>query len=269
MRTCKRPFPHDSGALGLVVLFLAVSLSASVQESVGLQATANVPPPRMQIQSNLVVIRVVVGDAQGHPVSGLRKEDFQVLDQGKKQSIAQFDEAAPSEPTAQTLATGSPQTAVPPATRAAERYIALYFDNLNSTSADLIAARDAADRLFGSKLPAGDHVAVFTSDELLYDFTDDPNKIHDALFRLHVALRHPLRCTNAPTLQSRRQLKSPSRQIWMAMHGVWRGLNPRHARFAPSLLRKTRIVPGPIRHRSRRFELWRIGFSNALDRWPL
>ncbi|MGB9079320.1 MAG: hypothetical protein WCC26_20970 [Terracidiphilus sp.] len=101
----------------------------------------------MQIQSNLVVIRVVVGDAQGHPVSGLRKEDFQVLDQGKKQSIAQFDEAAPSEPTAQTLATGSPQTAVPPATRAAERYIALYFDNLNSTSADLIAARDAADRL--------------------------------------------------------------------------------------------------------------------------
>jgi hypothetical protein len=48
------------------------------------------PPFQLKVNSNLVVVRVVVRDA-GKPVEGLRKEDFKILDQGKEQSILQFE----------------------------------------------------------------------------------------------------------------------------------------------------------------------------------
>lgn len=199
MRTCKRFCPHALAVLGLAVPVLAVSLSASAQESIGTQTANDSPPLRLQIESKLVVIRVVVRDAQGRPVNGLKKEDFKVFDQGKEQSIAQFDAEMPSESAAQTSGAGAPQMAAPRAS-AAERYIALYFDNLDSSSGDLIAARDAADRLFGSKLQAGEHIAVLTSDEMLSDFTDDPRKIHDALFRLHASVHAPAQVHECPDL---------------------------------------------------------------------
>jgi len=39
---------------------------------------SNPPATQLQVTSNLVVVRVVVRDAQGKPVKGLRKEDFKL-----------------------------------------------------------------------------------------------------------------------------------------------------------------------------------------------
>ena len=39
----------------------------------------------IRVQSTNVDLNVVVRDANGRPVSGLKKDDFQIFDQGKKQ----------------------------------------------------------------------------------------------------------------------------------------------------------------------------------------
>jgi VWFA-related protein len=43
-----------------------------------------------KLRVNLVQVHVIVRDAAGKPVEGLRKEDFQLFDNGKLQPIATF-----------------------------------------------------------------------------------------------------------------------------------------------------------------------------------
>src|ERR1700722_7288528 len=53
--------------------------------------TQNETPFPIKVASNLVVVRVVVRDARGVPVEGLKKEDFHLFDRGKEQTIIQFE----------------------------------------------------------------------------------------------------------------------------------------------------------------------------------
>ena len=45
---------------------------------------------KLQVQRNMVLVRVVVRDSNGRPVPNLRKEDFRLWDSGKRQEIDQF-----------------------------------------------------------------------------------------------------------------------------------------------------------------------------------
>src|SRR5579863_7088861 len=56
------------------------------------------PAFRIETERNLVVVRVVVRDAQSRAVSGLRQEDFRVLDNGKAQTLASFAVEKPGAP---------------------------------------------------------------------------------------------------------------------------------------------------------------------------
>ena len=56
------------------------------------QAKQDEPQLRLKVASNLVVVRVVVRDAQGKPVENLKKEDFKLFDRGKEQQISHFEE---------------------------------------------------------------------------------------------------------------------------------------------------------------------------------
>lgn len=53
----------------------------------------------IKVQVNLVLVRVVVRDAGGKVVPGLKQEDFQVLDNGKKQKISAFSVETAATPT--------------------------------------------------------------------------------------------------------------------------------------------------------------------------
>jgi len=57
----------------------------------------NTAAPTLTAQSNLVIVRVVVRDSHGVPVTGLKKEDFRLLDRGKEQEVSQFDEEREDE----------------------------------------------------------------------------------------------------------------------------------------------------------------------------
>src|ERR1019366_6656770 len=181
----------DCRHLAIVLLAVLTSLSTSprAQSQTSDQPLQNQTPFQLKVASNLVVVRVVVRDAQGKPVEGLQKEDFHLFDRGKEQSIAQFEAqvSVPQAPTPPSLAMpGQPPPGAPAHARLApRRFLVLYFDDLDMSDTDVIDARDAADHYLATNLQADERVALFTSSAMLSDFTVDLKQIHDALFRLH------------------------------------------------------------------------------------
>ena len=166
---------------------------------------ASQAPFQLKVNSNLVVVRVVVRDADGKPVEGLQKEDFKILDQGKEQSISHFEveTSAPPAPSSSTSAAVSATGSVAPASQppgVPKKFVALYFDSLNTSDADMIYVREAANRYLAANLQPTDRVALFTSDKMLSDFTADPQQIHAALAKLQTSGRSLLRIHDCPDL---------------------------------------------------------------------
>ncbi len=165
-------------------------------------------PFRLKVSGNLVVMRVVVRDGEGKPVAGLQKEDFQVFDRGKEQSITQFDvEAASPSPSTSTSAPIRERAGQSPAAAAPDNFLALYFDDLDTPDADMIYVRTAADRFLAASLQPKDRVAIFSSAQMLSDFTADPKQIHDALAKLRTSARSTMRIHDCPDLSDYQALQ--------------------------------------------------------------
>jgi VWFA-related protein len=216
------PRRRTGGQLALFAsLFAGLSISSfpslAPAQAGNAAPAGNQATTELKIESNLVVVRVVVRDAQGHPVEGLKKEDFKLFDRGKEQSIAQFEfEPTVEKPLPSAFAQAPAQTAREP-----ERFIALYFDDLNSSDGVMMAARDAADRYLAANLRASDHVAIFTTGKILSDFTSDPKQLHTALFQLHSSGRNLTRVHECPDLtdyqaQQIVETDDSHSDVWMA-----------------------------------------------------
>jgi VWFA-related protein len=165
------------------------------------------PEFQIKVRSNLVVVRVVVRDAQGKPVDGLRKEDFKVLDRGKEQSISQFEVETSTPPPATLEQKSTPEQTVPtPPPATPGNFVAFYFDDLNTSNADMNFARDAADRYLAGNLQPNDRAAIFTSGQMLSDFTADPQQIHAALAKLQSSALST-RARNCPDLSDYQALE--------------------------------------------------------------
>src|SRR5437899_4074189 len=61
-------------------------------------------PTTFKVRVNLVLVRVVVRDSQGKVVSNLKKEDFQLYDNRKLQTISSFSVETPDLRTASAVA---------------------------------------------------------------------------------------------------------------------------------------------------------------------
>src|SRR5262252_4992234 len=143
---------------------------------------------KFRVNVKLVLARVVVRDSTGHAVGNLKKEDFELFDNGKKQVISNFD--AEHVPAAATVSTTSiagsggsaNSTSTPPTFPS--RYIAYVFDDLRLNFGDLAHVREAAQRRI-DELPASERAAIFsTSGQTVQDFTDDREKLHKTLDNL-------------------------------------------------------------------------------------
>lgn len=157
------------------------------------RARESAPPFQIRVETNLVMVKVVVRDAKGRPVAGLRRENFRLFDSGKPQEIASFavETAAPkgaASEAAPAPAAPNPPAATAPAPPVPQRFVALYFDDLHMESGAIGQTRDAAWRYISTTLRPDDRVAIFTSSNTSnrgsLDFTGDRGKLHDALFRL-------------------------------------------------------------------------------------
>jgi len=118
--------------------------------------------------SALVNTHVAVRDEKGRFVSGLTKDDFIVLDDGKEQPISYFSQES-----------GQPLT------------VALVIDRSRSVQSALSKAQVAARNFFSSVLRAGkDRAAVLAFDSGVYvvqDFTDDASALASAALKLTAA----------------------------------------------------------------------------------
>jgi len=151
------------------------------------EVTSHDEATTFKVNVRLVLVRVVVRDGQGRAIGTLRKEDFQLFDSGKPQTIAQFSVEQPGtqvakEQKATEIATTEEPTNTTP--NVAERFVAYVFDDVDLDVEDLLAVRDAAIRHLSSLRPT-DRAAIFTtSGQGNLDFTDDHAKLQEALLRL-------------------------------------------------------------------------------------
>jgi VWFA-related protein len=208
--------PRAGGRIAAFVLASALFVansSAVAQEPVELSTQETPPTFKMEVQRNLVIVRVVVRDQKGNAVGALTQEDFRLFDNGKPQSISHF-----------SVETSAPKPATEPKARQAPddgkegeeegtaaqvtplRYVGLYFDDVHASFEDLVRSRDAADGYLKSSVHQGDRVGIFTaSGQGQADFTDDLDAIHKALSLLRprpVVMQESDPCPDVPTYQA-------------------------------------------------------------------
>ncbi|HEY4933016.1 MAG TPA: VWA domain-containing protein [Terriglobales bacterium] len=136
-----------------------------------------------KVNVNLVLVRVVVRNGQGQAIGTLKKEDFQLFDNGKPQTIARFAIEKPEMPHPAGAAGGKEQLAAKPA--APERYVAYLFDDYHLPFSDVASTRNAAMKHLDSLAP-GDRAAVYTTSGIvMQDFTDDRAKLRATLLRIN------------------------------------------------------------------------------------
>src|ERR1051326_7311353 len=125
----------------------------------------------VRVDTQLVSVPAVVTDSAGHPLSGLRPENFRLIEDGQPQTIANF---------------GTTETPFE---------IALLLDTSGSTRDDIALIRDAAMSFIGALRP-GDRVGVVAFNsaqngpdsiatvDVLSQLTDDRGQLRQAIENL-------------------------------------------------------------------------------------
>src|SRR6516162_3370317 len=87
LRVRGHPFVAE---VALGALLLSAGNSAFSQDPAELTTQENQPTFKMEVQRNLVIVRVVVRDQKGNAVGTLGQDDFRLFDNGKPQTILHF-----------------------------------------------------------------------------------------------------------------------------------------------------------------------------------
>ena len=140
-------------------------------------ASPSLPQPSgftLRVASRLVDVGVVAYDKKGHPVKDLKSEDFEIYDNGRKQELRYFSQAAAPAPAAlpdqPVASSGQPTTfsnrgsssgdAKAPAEKQESSVTILLLDGSNLAFSDLTYARGQALQFLRS-LPANERVGIY------------------------------------------------------------------------------------------------------------
>ena len=193
MRNIKQTF----ATLEMAALLLQPAIPLSAQQAP--QPPAPPPPGQGQIRvtTELVLVNVVARDKKGNLVRDLKKEDFTLLEDGKKQEISTFDFQNVDQPltagAAEATVSGAAGEATllragkkaAPTLDARDRRLMLFFFDFSAMEPEQIErAVDAAKNFVSTKMQPADLVALVslaTNMHVDLDFTDDKTKIMAAL----------------------------------------------------------------------------------------
>jgi VWFA-related protein len=161
------------------------------------QAQTKPPGSSIRVTSELVLANVVARDKKGNLVRDLKKEDFTLYEDGKKQDISTFDfenvdqleTAGAAEKTVTGEAAAGPagvlkKSDAPVMNARDRRVIVLYFDFSAMEPDQIDRCVDAAKKYINAQMQPADIVALVslsTNMRVDLDFTDDKAKILSVL----------------------------------------------------------------------------------------
>jgi len=163
--------------------------------------------PLLRIETELVQIDAVVTDKQGKLARDLKRSDFELFDEGKKQEIAHFAIGTAAQP-ARWLAVEkkpaekSPVDATPVEIRAG-RYVVIAVDDFHLAPENLLIAKRTLQRFINDQMVAGDQVAIATTSGnigMFQQFTDERDVLERAVNRLSVQQRTVTSSSDVPRI---------------------------------------------------------------------
>jgi VWFA-related protein len=155
----------------------ASEASAKAQNDTKSEISTQDTGTTFKLRVNLVQVHVTVRDGKGDPIPNLKREDFQVFDQGKLQPITVFAvetresrrerALAAAKTQADASGPGESKTMLP------DRFVAMEFDDIHLAADDAAYTRKSAEQFLDNLVPT-DRVGIFTtSGELTQEFTSD------------------------------------------------------------------------------------------------
>ncbi len=174
----------------LLALLTSFTLLAQKQDDI----------PVFRTSANLVIVTVYVRDKDGRPLTGLKKEDFVLSENGKSQTISVFDfqqlsaagAASEQPPTVAVLDESAKPAAASSPLRANEdrqrfrdkRLLIMFFDWTSLQPADQVHAKEAAEKFLTEKMTPADLVQIVSFGSRLkvdQEFTSDRDALLDVI----------------------------------------------------------------------------------------
>jgi VWFA-related protein len=165
---------------------LPSSASPSPEEPPAKAEGQGSPLTTFRLNMQAVAVDVVVTDAKGHPVKGLRQEDFQLSEDGNGQKIRSFHEYSEEVPKNTAPAKQAPNMFSNATDNPAGATMLVLLDLLNTPSQDQLYARDQLIKFLKARAAEGKTsqfaLCTLTGDQnshlhLVQGFTSDENKL--------------------------------------------------------------------------------------------
>ena len=149
---------HQPCCIGLVVFWAVMAASPQPQNA----APDAQSIPTFKAKVRLVLLDVVVTTNKGEPVTGLKKEDFEVLEDGKPQSVSTFEEHKGAPATQIKLPPMPPNVYTNfPIVQSADSVNVILLDALNTPLADQVYVHKQMIKYLKT-IPPSTRVAIFT-----------------------------------------------------------------------------------------------------------
>ncbi len=184
--------PRATSALSALLLFgwTAPRLAA--------QTPPPAPPAQPQVFSEQVEVNVVnldvyVADAKGHPITDLKREDFQVLEDGKPVEVTNFYTLASGDSAGAKAAPASPVAAANPRPEEQRLSLVVFVDDVNTDAQGRNRVLESLTGFLRRELAPGDRVMLVryqSSVDVRRPFTTDLGQIEKDITALETLSAH-------------------------------------------------------------------------------
>ncbi|MBO0860947.1 MAG: VWA domain-containing protein, partial [Chloracidobacterium sp.] len=190
-----------------VLVGRAFSAASGADEQDGKERTKQ-DQPLLRIETELVQIDVVVTDKNGNLARDLKRSDFELFDDDKKQEITHFAIGTATQP-ARWLAVEKkkPDEKSPADSTAVEvragRYIVIAVDDFHLAPENLMIAKKNLHRFIDTQMVADDQVAIATTSGnigMFQQFTNERDVLERAVNRLNAQQRVVTTSSDVPRI---------------------------------------------------------------------